>query len=118
MNQISKEILAKKIRNLREASGKSQGDLGFALGKSHAAVSDIERGITELTVKDLNIIANFLGVSVIELLATNDRSHGTASFVQYRDGKDITPEEKKEADKSSQDFIKMARELAEQKNKK
>lgn len=116
MNQLSKEALAKKIRRLRESAEKSQGELGLALGKSHASVSDIERGITELTVKDLTIIADFLGVTVVELLSES-YSQGTASFVQYRDGKDITPEEKREADKSSQDFIKLARELAEKKKK-
>ena len=87
MNQLSKEALAKKIRRLRESAGKSQGELGLVLGKSHASVSDIERGITELTVKDLTIIADFLGVERTTIWRTRKRylEEGLESTLQEKE---------------------------------
>ena len=113
---ITKEEIGAKIRKFRQKTGKSQEELGKALSRSHAAVSDIERGITDLSVSDLSTIANFFGVSITEFL--NRETETVPYFVQHRDAKNITPKEKEAADKISADFIKLARELAEEQKDK
>ena len=103
-----------KIKALRVQKGVSQEELGKALSRSHAAISDIERGKTELSVKDLYQIANFFDVSITFFLEENRPT--TASAVHHeRDAKDMTPEEKVMADKVGMDFIKYARSLMKDK---
>lgn len=60
---ITKAEIGAKIRRLRTEEGLSQEELGHVLGKSHAAISDIERGKTDLSVLDLLLIANHLNTS-------------------------------------------------------
>lgn len=100
---LTKAEIGAKIRHLRQKTNKSQGELGKALGKSHAAVSDIERGITELTLKDLYAIAHFFDVPVNEFLEGQGQQP-SISFAQNRYAKDITPAEKKEADEAIKNF--------------
>lgn len=107
---ISKEELGIKIRQLRIAKGKSQEELGAALNRSHAAVSDIERGKTGLTVQNLFTISQFLDVPVTEFLTPEERNismHG--AFSQNRDSKDIKPAEKEMADKMAEDIFKLVK---------
>ncbi len=114
---ITKEQIGAKIRQLRVEKGISQESLGTALGRTHATISDIERGKTDVSVRDLYIIANFLKIPVTEFLSTEDRNTAVhSSFAQNRDAKDITPEEKQFADKVAGDFIKLAREFAKDKS--
>ena len=110
---MTKEEIGNKIRELRLKTGKSQEELGRALSRSHAAVSDIERGKTDLSVTDLYTIANFLDVSVTEFLENN-----TPSVMHARDAKDMTPEEQKAEDKVGMEFVSLARKLAEEQKKK
>lgn len=114
-DMITKDELGSKIRELRQKTGKSQEDLGKVLGVTHAAISDIERGKTDLTVTDLSKIANFFEVPVTEFLGAEP---DFPAFIQSRDAKDITPEEKKAADKVAIDFINHARELAKKSSDK
>lgn len=111
---MTKEEVGLKVKELRQKTGKSQEELGKALNRSHVAISYIERGKTDLSVSDLYKIADFFGVPVSDFLERNQFVHGL-SFTQFRDAKDITPEEKKAADRVAMDFIKYARELAEEK---
>lgn len=60
--------LGQLIRDLRLSRGETQQQLGAILGSSHAAFSDIELGKTNLTVKDLVVIANHFGVSTVGLI--------------------------------------------------
>lgn len=61
-----------RIRRARQARGWSQTDLGQRLTprRSHAAVSDIERGETHLSLDQLDAIATALSVPQEELLGT------------------------------------------------
>ncbi len=112
----TREEIGAKIRELRQKNGKSQGELGAFLNRSHVAISDIERGVTNLSVSDLSAIAAFFNVPITEFL--NSETENVPYFVQSRDAKDITPKEKEAADKVANDFIALARTLAkEQKNK-
>lgn len=107
---INDIIIGKRIRELREKKGISQEELGKVLERTHAAVSDIERGKTKLTVTDLLVIANYFGVSSNDVM--REEPVKSPAFTQYRDSKDMTPEELEKANKVAQDFIKYARELA------
>jgi transcriptional regulator with XRE-family HTH domain len=113
---MTKEELGAKIRTIRTERGISQDALGKVLNRTHAAVSDIERGKTDLSVSDLYTIAKFFEMPITEFL--EEQKPSVPSFVQYRDAKDITPKEKEAADRVANDFITLARKLAkEQKDK-
>lgn len=114
---LTKEEIGKRIRELRAKHNKSQEEVGTALDKSHAAISDIERGKTNLTVTDLTAIAKFFGVSVSDILAEEELQQPIISTTHYRDAKDMTKEEYQMANKVAKEFIKYARELAENKKR-
>jgi transcriptional regulator with XRE-family HTH domain len=111
---LNPQELGNKIRLLRNKSGKSQEQLGAALDRSHAAISDIERGITNLSVSDLSKIAQFFGVSVNEIL---DEAPTTQSVIHFRDGKDITLQQTQEANKEIENMQKAALDLAQNPDK-
>lgn len=62
MNMVTSEELGKKIREAREEAGLSQQELGSMLNppRSHAAVSDMERGVTRVGATDIAQIARLL----------------------------------------------------------
>jgi len=64
----TKKEIGLKIREYRIRAGLSQAELGKCLNRSHAAISDIERGKTELTLTDLLAIAEYLKTPVIFFL--------------------------------------------------
>ena len=99
---------------MRQKKGVSQGELGKNIGKTHAAISDIELGKSELSVTDLSKIANFFQVTVTDLIEDIQQP----AFIHNRDKKGISADEKQYADKVSEEFIKHARELAKKMNEK
>lgn len=64
----TKKEIGSKIREYRIMAGLSQTELGKRLSRSHAAISDIERGKTELTLTDLLAIAEYLNTPVVFFL--------------------------------------------------
>ena len=62
MDMVTSEELGKKIREAREAAGLSQQQLGSMLNpkRSHAAVSDMERGVTRVGATDIAQIGRLL----------------------------------------------------------
>jgi len=54
-------LIGSRIRASRKQLGMSQTALAKALGRSHVAISKIERGITKLEVTDLDRLAHALG---------------------------------------------------------
>lgn len=61
----SKEQIGRRIRQAREEAGMTQAQLGKAWGgRSHAAVSDIERGATGVSASGLAELAEILGKTV------------------------------------------------------
>lgn len=110
---LTKEEIGKKIRDLRVKKAISQGKLAKAIGlESHAAVSDIERGKTNLKITQLNKIADFFEMSVGELLNSEVI---TAYVSQNRESKDITPEERKKAQRSMDGFLARVEEYKKKK---
>ena len=96
---LTKEELGKKIRDLR-------------VRKSIAAVSDIERGKTSVSVEQLDAIAQVLGVSVNDILETEVISQG---FNQNRDSSSLSANDKREMDVATKGFLDHIKSL---KNKK
>lgn len=110
---LSKEDLGKKIRDLRVRKGISQSKLARGIGlKSHAAVSDIERGRTSISVEQLNTIAQILDVSMNDILESEVISQG---FSQHRDSSSFSANDKKEMDIATKGFLDY---IKSQKNKK
>jgi len=59
MGDLSKN-LARMIREARKARGLTQQDLAERLGRTAAAISDLERGKVQVSAVDLKTIADFL----------------------------------------------------------
>ncbi|MGK6352957.1 helix-turn-helix domain-containing protein [Parapedobacter sp. DT-150] len=64
--------LGKKIRLLRHQKGWSQEDVAKRLDISIPAFSKIETGITDVNLSRLDQISRLFGMTVVQLLATND----------------------------------------------
>ncbi len=63
------EALGRRIRRAREDKKWSQSELGRRWGsRSHAAISDIERGKTKVPADELLPLAELLGVPLRKLL--------------------------------------------------
>ena len=67
---MTKRELGERIRMIREMAGWTQADLGQRMQKkrSHAAVSDIERGKTGLDIEDITDVAVVLDVPISALI--------------------------------------------------
>lgn len=72
--------LGRKVREAREEAGLSQKALGEMLQppRSHAAISDIERGETRVGATDISQIARILGKAITYFL----RPRGRASSIR------------------------------------
>ena len=67
-----KSEIADRIRMARHAKGLSQQNVADELELTVAAYSNIERGITDITVSRLQQIARILGKEMSELLGIED----------------------------------------------
>ncbi len=62
------EKFGKKVRAIRLKKGMSQGDIGKKLGVSANYISQIERGVENLSLKGIEKLAKAIGVSTSDLL--------------------------------------------------
>ncbi|OJI06294.1 hypothetical protein BK004_04390 [bacterium CG10_46_32] len=67
MSDISGKF-AKKVKEIRLRKKMSQGDLAKILGVHPTYISGIERGVRNMALKNIEKLANALGVSVNDLL--------------------------------------------------
>ncbi|OGI84790.1 hypothetical protein A3F49_03505 [Candidatus Nomurabacteria bacterium RIFCSPHIGHO2_12_FULL_42_19] len=67
MSDISNQF-AKKVKEIRLRKNMSQGDLAKILGVHSTYISGIERGVRNMALKNIEKLANALGVSVNDLL--------------------------------------------------
>ncbi len=67
MSEISIKF-AKKVKKIRLDKGMSQGDLAKILGLHPTYISGIERGVRNMSLKNIEKLAKALGVSINELL--------------------------------------------------
>ena len=106
------EEVGRRIRRAREEMGLSQAELGRLLTppRSHAAVSDIERGKTKLDVEGLSMIAQLLNKTLEDLIPSR-----TAPGVVYRrNDPEQSPEQQVEGNRSIEAFKNLARQRARQ----
>ena len=59
----------RRVRELRRVKGLSQEKLGFATELDQTYISDIERGTRNVSLKNINLLAKALGVSLGDLFA-------------------------------------------------
>jgi len=67
MSDISNKF-AKRVKEIRLKKKMSQGDLAKILGVHPTYISGIERGVRNMALKNIEKLANALGVSVNDLL--------------------------------------------------
>ena len=67
MSNISIKF-AKKVKEIRLKKDMSQGDLAKILGLHPTYISGIERGVRNMSLKNIEKLAKALGVSINELL--------------------------------------------------
>ena len=67
MSDISNKF-AKIVKEIRLRKNMSQGDLAKILGVHSTYISGIERGVRNMALKNIEKLANALGVSVNDLL--------------------------------------------------
>lgn len=58
--EISNKSIGNRIREARKLRGRTQSDLAEALGKTAGAISQLEQGNVQVSVIELNKIANYL----------------------------------------------------------
>ena len=107
---ITNEEVGRRIRQAREEKGLLQSDLGRLLSRprSHAAVSDIERGKTRLDLEELSEIARLLG----KPLDFFTGSRPIQAVVYRRSERGLSAEQQKETDRAIEAFKRLAREQA------
>lgn len=106
----TRDEIGRRIRQAREELGLSQTQVGRLLSRprSHAAISDLERGNVRVNVEELGELARILNKDLAYF-------HGTqpAQNVVYRRGDyDLSPEQQRETDQAVDDFRRFAREHA------
>jgi transcriptional regulator with XRE-family HTH domain len=67
MNKLSRQF-GRKVREIREGKGLSQGDIARKLKLHRSYVSSIERGVRNPSLGVVEKVAKALGVSTDELL--------------------------------------------------
>ena len=99
---LSKSQIGEKIKRLRKEQGKSQEDLGKFLGRTHAAISYVEAGKTELSYEDLRRVALFFNMTISELVEETPQ----AAFQQnFRTKLNLSSTDKEELKKAINDLI-------------
>lgn len=110
---VTHEEVGRRIREAREELGLSQADLGRRLARprTHAAISDIERGKTKLDIEELSEFAVVLGKDLAYFVEPRP-----APAIVYRQGeRGLTREQQRETDRAVEAFKRFAREQAQQK---
>lgn len=64
-------LFGKRVRQLREAKGISQEQLGFDVGLHRTYIGQIERAEKNITLKNIEKIAKHLDVNISELMDFN-----------------------------------------------
>ncbi len=74
------ERFGHRVRELREVKGLSQEALAFKAGVHRTYLGGIERGERNPSLKNIDSIANALGISLAELFLFGERKPGTKKF--------------------------------------
>lgn len=107
------EEIGRRIREARIEQGLMQADLGRLLSRprSHAAISDIERGRTKLNLDELAEVAALLDKSLSYITQIPTQEEVTQEITYYRrDQGELTESQKQRTTAAIEDFKKLARE--------
>ncbi len=109
---ITYEEIGRRIRQARQDLGLMQADVGRMLSRprSHAAVSDIERGKTRLNLEELAEMAQLLQ----KPLAHFTEPVGTSAIEYRRSERNVPPERRNESAHAIEAFKQRARDRADQ----
>lgn len=93
------EDIGRRVRRARAELGWLQADLGRALPRprSHAAISDIERGKTKLDLEELSELAQVLRKPVTYFTDPAPESPSGPSLVYHRSDRNASSQEKERA---------------------
>lgn len=72
----AKQILAKNVRQLRTQAGLSQEELAARADLHRTYISSIERAERNVTLENIFILADALGVTPAELVTPSDEMEG------------------------------------------
>jgi transcriptional regulator with XRE-family HTH domain len=100
MITTNKEIV-ERIREARQSKGITQQNLAEILGKTSAAISDMERGKVQISASELAIIANTLDTPIEYFYGLNYSGQDIQEIMRYMQKE--TPEQAKQ----SMDSIRM-----------
>ena len=103
------EEIGLRIKKLRLEKGKSQVELGKVLSRSHAAISDIERGKTKLSVEDLLILAKFFEVNLSKIIGDSAEAKPTPLFSYGRSSYGTQDEKQKEIESARKKFRELVK---------
>ena len=70
------ERFGHRVRELREAKGLSQEELAFKVGVHRTYLGGIERGERNPSLKNIDLVAKALGISLAELFLFGERKPG------------------------------------------
>lgn len=70
------KLIGKRIQTRRKALGKTQENLAEYLDVSVVYVSNMERGVTKISLTTLSNISDFLGCDVAELVSNTSTDSG------------------------------------------
>jgi len=76
MKTIEKKF-GERVRELRQTIGLSQEELAFKIGVHRTYLGGIERGERNPSLKNIDLIANALGISLAELFLFGERKPKT-----------------------------------------
>jgi len=118
---INKQDVGFRVAEKRKRLGMSQSQLGELLDISHAAISDIERGKTNLNVEEISKIALVLKTTFEELTYSPNFDSSIQSFhpnsaygvSNFRLGKNASPDS---INKAEQTIKERLEELRKKKN--
>jgi transcriptional regulator with XRE-family HTH domain len=105
---LTQEQIGRRVRAAREELRLSQTALGERFGRTHAAISDIERGKTKVGLADLARLAGILDKPLAYFTADD----GVPLAVYRRGEQDLLPDEERRLARSLEDFKEHARRVA------
>ena len=78
---VSNDEIIQRIKENRKKAGKTQQEMANYLGKTAAAISDLERGKVQVSATDLSKIADFLEIPVNNLFNNLFENESIRNFI-------------------------------------
>lgn len=117
-DQISQQLIGRRIKSVREEAGLTQEELGKKIGYSAMGISYFEKGLRKIKTGDIEKIAQALNKSINfflqPLTGYTSESSNDISGVMFRRGSDEISDEEKMAEKEAlKDFDQYVRSMTD-----